>query len=383
MDKYTQLLLRLVRSVLTDTAFEVDEPLDEETIDILYKLAKRHELAPLAAEGLMRAGVRLSGDAGAKFKRQRMAAIFSDETKNAACIRLRDILNAERVEHIFLKGFVLRNYYPEPWLRTRCDIDVLVRREQLDMACKALAEAGYTRGKEGAHDITFQTPEGVPLELHFVLVSDEENVKIDSLEHVWDYAAPIHDGSFCYEMDDAMFYCYHLSHIAKHLRVSGCGLRLFIDLWLLDHLPDIDTEKRRKLLEDGGLVRFAQVASSLAESWMTDRPYQDDIHAELADFVISSNVHGALKQVAVNRKHGPLLTFFFGLFHPYRVLARSYPILRKYPILYPFCTVARWFQIIFREKKGFEKLVIWKKGSKLYKENHSDAKKMMEDLGLL
>jgi hypothetical protein len=41
------------------------------------------------------------------------------------------VLEKAKIPHIPLKGSVLRKLYKEPWLRTSCDIDILVQEETL------------------------------------------------------------------------------------------------------------------------------------------------------------------------------------------------------------------------------------------------------------
>ncbi len=383
MDTTTKLLLALLRSVLTDSPFTLDAPPSTETLSELYDLAKRHELAPLAAEGLMRAGLLPKGEIGVKFRRQRMAAIFSDETKNLAAAELSAVLSHAGLDHILLKGYVLRNYYPAGWMRTRCDIDALVRAEQLDAACSALQAAGYRQGSKSEHDVRFTTPNGVPLELHFVLVPDDGRIKLDQLNRVWENVTPTPEGSCRYEMNDPMFYCYHVAHIAKHLRRSGCGLRPFIDLWLLDHRPDVDLDARRRFLETNGLLTFSGAASALAESWLSDTPLENETYRQLERFVLSSNAYGALMQVVVNQKHGPIVSLFYSVFPPYRTMVLQYPALEKHPWMYPLYFFVRWFRLIFCDRVLIRKLAFWRKRSRIYKQEQPQAQKMMKELGLL
>lgn len=42
-----------------------------------------------------------------------------------------DALEKAEIPFIPLKGVVIREYYPEPWMRTSCDIDILVREKNL------------------------------------------------------------------------------------------------------------------------------------------------------------------------------------------------------------------------------------------------------------
>ncbi len=53
-----------------------------------------------------------------------------------------------------LKGSVIRNMYPEPWMRTSCDIDILVEKSSLDVAKKAVQAIGFEYKGMGSHDIS-------------------------------------------------------------------------------------------------------------------------------------------------------------------------------------------------------------------------------------
>ena len=67
---------------------------------------------------------------------------------------IKSVFEKNKIEYILLKGSVLRNYYPEPWMRTSCDIDILVHDEQLDKAVKVLTQTGYrVEGNKHYHDL--------------------------------------------------------------------------------------------------------------------------------------------------------------------------------------------------------------------------------------
>ncbi|MBO4954226.1 MAG: nucleotidyltransferase family protein, partial [Clostridia bacterium] len=36
------------------------------------------------------------------------------------------------IDFMPLKGAVIRQYYPEPWMRTSCDIDIHVKKDRLE-----------------------------------------------------------------------------------------------------------------------------------------------------------------------------------------------------------------------------------------------------------
>ena len=73
-----------------------------------------------------------------------MTAVYRYERINYELNCLTEALNQAEMPFIPLKGSILRQYYPEPWMRTSCDIDILVREEDIDAATQAIEKKlGY------------------------------------------------------------------------------------------------------------------------------------------------------------------------------------------------------------------------------------------------
>ena len=77
-----------------------------------------------------------------------------------------DILAGARVPALLMKGAPLSySHYPEPSLRPRCDVDVLVREADVQHACRLLVDAGYVEppdwpGSGLTPELTFSRHEG-------------------------------------------------------------------------------------------------------------------------------------------------------------------------------------------------------------------------------
>ena len=111
---------------------------------------------------------------------------------NYEYMRLCDTLETAKIDHLPLKGSIIREYYPESWMRTSCDIDILVHEQDLDRAVQTLCETlGYhTEGEREYHDISLFSPSGIHLELHFNILENTE--RIDGLlSRVWEFSKPI------------------------------------------------------------------------------------------------------------------------------------------------------------------------------------------------
>ena len=71
--------------------------------------------------------------------------LFNCITRNAwrenGLKTVRRALDGANIPYVLLKGAVIQHLYPEAWMRTSSDIDVLVHEEDLDAAVKAIRTA--------------------------------------------------------------------------------------------------------------------------------------------------------------------------------------------------------------------------------------------------
>ncbi len=382
MDRTIELFLQIVRCVVCDTvpSTEITLP-NEEALSALYTMSKQHDMAHIVAEGLNRTGLLPSNELGAKFRKQRFAAIYSDETKTRLLSQLGALLANASIPYIPLKGSVLRQYYPASWLRTRCDVDVLIHPADVEAACRLLRDAGYDIRKYSEHDVQIYSPEGIHIELHFALVAPDDRVDTEHLPDAWAHAAPVSEGSFEHELDDAMFYGYHIIHIAKHIRSAGCGLRPFLDLWLLDRLPSADVPGREAVLASMGLWTFTRVASEMANEMFAGVPSREPLTRGLRAMVFSGGVYGGAVMEAVNWEHRPARMLAGKIFWSRKTMKRVYPALEKRPYLYPLYHFVHWWDLLVTGTVG-RKYRHFRRLRENYLDNAEDAHRLFERLGL-
>ena len=279
-----------------------------------------------------------------------MLAVYRYEKINYELGRLSKVLNEEKIPFIPLKGSVIRQYYPEPWMRTSCDIDVLVHESDLERAVSALTSAaGYKADSKGSHDVGMFSDSGVHLELHYGLIEDKiVGSAADILRSAWENASPVSDTSE-YIFGDDLFFFYHTAHMAKHFVNGGCGIRPFIDIWVLNHCVSFDREERDALLAKGGLLVFAKQAEALSEAWFGNGEHTD-ITRRMQDYLLKGGVYGTTaNRVSVQqiRKGGKIRYAFSRIWLPYDVLKFHYPSLEGKRWLLPVFEVRRWFKLIF------------------------------------
>lgn len=322
----------------------------DETLEKVSALALRYDLAHLIGLGVSKLNLPQSGVAK-QCMQQQMQAMFRFVQLEYEYNRVCDVLERAQIVFLPLKGSVLRQWYPEPWMRTSCDMDILVHEADLEKASEILqSQLQYTLAGRGAHDWAFSAPGGVHLELHYTVMESTELAMLPKLmESIWEEAAPADGKRYHMVLSDPMFYCYHIAHMAKHFEIGGCGIRPFLDIWVLQNKMAYQQDQREEMLKKGGLLQFASAAENLSRVWFSGAE-ADAISAQMERFIFGGGSYGGVEnRVAVTRaKDKGRFSYLLGrVFLPYENMKQVYPVLEKRKWLLPFCHIARWFKRLF------------------------------------
>ena len=345
MNKTNYIFISLLRSAITNTHEILD--LADVNYEVLYSLARFHDLAHIVFYELNKRIEQWQGEEFRKFKQQYDMALYRTVKRDVAIEQIRNTLETAGISFVFLKGSFLMRLYPETWMRTSSDIDVLVEPCNYKRAIETLELSGLTLFAETPHDVSFYTQDKYHVELHHSLIEENRLPKTtEILEQVWQFTEPSGTGLERI-LSDEMLYFYHLAHMAKHVKKGGCGVRFFIDLWLLNHRTQFDTDKRNTLIRKSGLSEFTNLSVQLSEQWFSVECGQNDL-PEYEDFIIRGGIYGSLGQsVAIRKKNTKNRSSYYlkRIFLPYNKIKYAYPILKSFPLLLPFCWVLRWLKL--------------------------------------
>ena len=399
MNGVTQTILNCIKYELCGQEERVNVVLPEVSVRFLselYKLSKAHDVAHLVGDALNKSGVfeNLPVDLDEneraaiskvkeKFDEQIFTAVYRYENINYELERLKETLEEAEIPFIPLKGSVIRKYYPEPWMRTSCDIDILVKEKDADNAAEYLqTQLQYGVDRKGQHDVSMFTASNVHVELHFKLL-DSDFKQVKDLIDVWscDEISLLSDSE--YQMSKELFLLYHIYHMAKHFVHGGCGIKPFIDLWIIKNKVGFDEEKAQKMLQESGLLAFFERSTDLVNVWFGNKDHSE-ITQEMENFILQGGVYGTLEQhlaMSQNKKGGKFKHLLSKVFLSYKDMAVYYPSLKKCPILFPFYQVRRWCRILFcgGRKAAMNEIKVNKN---ITTEEQERAKKLLEELNL-
>ncbi len=355
--------MSIISSVINNTELITD--LSDENLIDLYKLANKHDLAHIVGFALQKNGLFPNNKIGEKFESSIYKAVFRYEKLKYELNNICSVLEEAEIAFIPLKGSVLRDYYPEPWMRTSCDIDIYVDKNNLEKAIAVLKDKlNYNSNFFGPHDVSLFSKTNIHIELHYNLIDETLLEKADKiLSDVWSRAALKDKTNHQYLMTDEMFYFYHLAHMAKHFKNGGCGIRSFLDIFVLNSKVENNKEKRDALLLKGGLLSFASIAEKTADVWFNGSE-TDDTVALMSEYIISGGMYGSSANKSaidnVTEKKTKYLSLK-KLWKPYNELKYWYPSLEKRKYLLPFYEVKRWCRLllggtigrVFKLKKNY------------------------------
>jgi len=386
MNNEQKLLIDLLRMEFCDCSDIKLPQLDDDILEKLLSFAAYHSVAPIISETLFNRHLLDDSKLKEYYKQILLKSVFRYEMQNGQQIKVCRLFEENEICHIALKGAVLRNFYPEPWLRTSCDIDILIYPEDLERAIEVLKNNGYLYKGKGSHDASFYSDDNVHVELHYDVIEKEYRVAdvSDVLCDIWQYASPKPNFKYEYVLTDEMFYFYHIAHMAKHFVQGGCGIRAFLDLWIIDRNMHFDSEKRSELLVKGGLRVFADNAHKLADVWFLGGEHTD-ITEKMQSYIFNGGIYGNLEnQIAMDqaktdsKTESALKKIFLG----YDTIKFHYPILQKHKWLLPFMEVRRWGKLMFIRKHRERSVNHLLVNKSISKDQKTEAEELRTYLGL-
>lgn len=105
-----------------------------------------------------------------KLKRYTFNAAIGQSNHIKRTADILSLFNENNIPVIVLKGLVVREYYPKPDLRTMCDSDVIIHKNDLEKVRKLLLEKGFVEEEDAGHHIAFLN-NSFNLEVHWTLAN--------------------------------------------------------------------------------------------------------------------------------------------------------------------------------------------------------------------
>ncbi|MBQ7595854.1 MAG: nucleotidyltransferase family protein [Clostridia bacterium] len=297
---------------------------------------------------------------------------------------LLDAFEKGGVRHMVLKGFIMRDYYPDPIMRSMGDVDILVGSD-LEKAHQIMIESKYKFHSEGFLHSNYSKP-NVYIELHKSLVDEYFDTMYRYYGEGFEKARIADGYKYRYVFSDEDFYIFLLAHVAKHFKISGTGIRSIMDIYVFrKKFSSLDEKYIDAELSKMGLLTFKNKIEETAFSWFS-KPFDGEFDA-VGEYIITSGVYGQVDNHELNAfilntfkdtsyKKGKLKYILNMIFPGREYIGARYPKAKKHPVLIPFYWVVRFFSTMFRSRGSIRYRL------KGVSESDESALKKFDDTGL-
>ncbi len=272
-------------------------------------------------------------------------------------------LESMGIRHMPLKGYIVKNLYPSPDMRTMSDIDILVEPSRIDDAVKAMKAGGFELSSDG--DLHCNIDRGnVHFEFHRALVNESYKNLTAYFGNGFTRAKKSDGYNYKYELSREDMYVFLLAHLAKHYRYGGTGIRTMLDLYVYRRAyPDLDMNYILEETEKIGLEKFQLIAEKIADDWFGGS--FDGVFDSVSGYIISGGVYGKKEMSVVNRminsdenvNVGKFKSIWFMIFPDYQLMSELFPILQKYKFLLPLFWVIRWFKSLTSKNSNLKNTI--------------------------
>jgi AraC-like DNA-binding protein len=167
-------LIQLLKASLYD---ETPENLPEHcSWTSVYELADLHSVAGMSCYAVLRLPdeQRPEGELLKKWIQTMQFTQARESMQHFECTAFFDLLEEGQIPFLPLKGWHIKHLYPRPDMRSMCDIDVLVRKEDMETASELLHKCGFHSNSQwNTNHIGFLKPPHIALELHHSLFYED------------------------------------------------------------------------------------------------------------------------------------------------------------------------------------------------------------------
>ena len=391
MEREYTYLLHLLGAYLRGAEPETDGTVDW---DKLTKLAQIHGVPGIL--GYMAMKYPICPDAGRKTELRGLC--LSTISVFARRMAMAEALVAELekagIDHILMKGYVLRDFYPVPELRTFNDIDVVIRKEDRKRCDDLMISLGFQRHADWEPVYSYAGGNAL-YEIHTDIMEIDVSDKADYKGYfsgMWNHARP--DRLHSFRFTPEFHFLYMLTHIAKHVHGSGAGVRMYLDVaaFVLHYGDGIDWDQVGQELDKLRLRDFAGTVLGAVERWfgvkcpIAGRKVPAEVLEEFTAYTLEAGTFGhherdgALASLKHTDQEAPRMKEVLRKTFPdAKTIESRYTYLQDKPWLLP----AAW---VHRLVKNREKLGIrTRQMGDILRADQTEVgrlKKLMKDIGL-
>lgn len=300
------------------------------------------------------------------------SALFESTVRCSKFLKLSEFLSENKIEHMPVKGYYIRELYPVKELRSFGDIDILIHEKDRKRCDSLMKSLGYTVKNDWEPTYSYIKDDEY-YEIHTNLFDVRLKDRADMTEYfssAWLHAKK--DSGLRFVPDTEFHLIYIICHLAKHLSTGGAGIRMYLDvaLYILRYDSAISWERTEEEFKKLGLERFFHTVLSAVNEWFYVKASCDfenfgEELSELLEFTLDSDIFGHSRDNSAIKLRGEgrskKRTALKILFPPAEQLENRYTFLKRSRLLLPLAWIVRVLKNFGLIPKKIKELVNLKK----------------------
>ena len=283
MNPTQQSVILLIKSAITGQPEKLPEDMDFPSV---AKLMKKQGLAAICYHGALNCGIPEEDPTLQQFQDLYCFSLISSEQQLGLIKSICDAFQENGIDHMPVKGTLMKPLYPDHAMRYMCDADILIKEEQYSKIQPIMESLGFEETGESDHEHIWKQPY-LMVELHKHLIPSYNKDYYSYFGVGWDLAKIQNGCRWAMTKEDA--FIYDTIHFAKHYRDSSASSRFIIDLWIyLRTYPELDHTYIRQQLGRLRMEAFYDNIMRVTKAWFEDGQW-DDIVERITENLLNDN----------------------------------------------------------------------------------------------
>lgn len=344
MNVTQQSAILLTKSAISGQPEKLPENMDFQSV---VNLMEHQGLTALCYLGALNCGISEEDPIMQYLQDMYCVALISSERQLELIQSISQAFEENGIDHIPVKGTLMKALYPDHAMRYMCDADVLIKEEQYPKIHPIMESLGFKETGESDHEHIWKHP-FLMVELHKHLIPSYNKDYYSYFGVGWDLAKIQNGHRWSMTREDA--FIYDTIHFAKHYRDATANAHFIIDLWIcLRSYPDLDLTYIRNRIAQMKMEAFFDNILRVCKAWFEDRQWDDVVERITDSLFCSKHEKKEIIEIAKKTKEAhnagsakkaTRIRIFHRIFPTKEQMEWNFPQFKHLPL--PVAWVARW-----------------------------------------